>query len=265
KEFAPLVSSKDKKSCVSQQEPLEITKAPDVPESNMKAPASEGRALPADKEGQRKQVAVEAEMQGPTPLNSATRSYMTPGGSFAYNPYWNGMHPGMTAYMHPYYIFAYCNGQFGVPGMKPSKIGPHREESKASKSESRLKHGLKRGVQSSRVNGFRFVQYEGATFEDGKGPSIWDTFAHQFPGKITNEDNGDVGDDFYHRYKTKLFCMMRYEFWKSKTFIQKKMEDERVAAEAQRVADQLALHKTLNDRLESFAKNYLPELLTRWS
>ncbi|GKD57435.1 hypothetical protein Tco_1290822, partial [Tanacetum coccineum] len=91
----------------------------------MKAPASEGRALPADKEGQRKQVAVEAEMQGPTPPNSATRSYMTPGGSFAYNPYWNGIHPGMTAYMHPYYIFAYCNGQFGVPGMKPSKTGPH--------------------------------------------------------------------------------------------------------------------------------------------
>ncbi|GKC94597.1 hypothetical protein Tco_1160039, partial [Tanacetum coccineum] len=55
KEFAPLVSSKDKKSCVSQQEPLEITKAPDVPESNMKAPASEGRAPLGDKEGQHKQ------------------------------------------------------------------------------------------------------------------------------------------------------------------------------------------------------------------
>ncbi|GJU99922.1 DWNN domain-containing protein [Tanacetum coccineum] len=55
KEFAPLVSSNDKKSCVSQQEPLEITKSPDVPESNMKAPASEGRAPPGDKEGQHKQ------------------------------------------------------------------------------------------------------------------------------------------------------------------------------------------------------------------
>ncbi|GJS25661.1 hypothetical protein Tco_0454293 [Tanacetum coccineum] len=41
KEFAPLVSSKNKSSCISQQEPLEITIAPDVPERNMKAPASE--------------------------------------------------------------------------------------------------------------------------------------------------------------------------------------------------------------------------------
>nr|GFB55663.1 DWNN domain-containing protein [Tanacetum cinerariifolium] len=81
------------------------------------------------------------------------------------NAHWNGMHPGMTAYMHSYYMAAYCNGQFGVPGMKPPKTGPHRdigeprmftndgvpttsrEESKACKSESRLKHGLKRGVQ----------------------------------------------------------------------------------------------------------------------
>ncbi|PWA78635.1 Glycoside hydrolase, catalytic domain-containing protein [Artemisia annua] len=47
-------------------------------------------------------------------------------------------------------------------------------------------------------------QYEGAAFEDGKGPSIWDTFAHQFPGKIKNGDNGDVADDFYHRYKNIL-------------------------------------------------------------
>ncbi|GKD60511.1 hypothetical protein Tco_1298020, partial [Tanacetum coccineum] len=55
KEFAPLVSSKNKSSCISQQEPLEITIALDVPESNMKAPTSEGRTLPADK-AQHKQV-----------------------------------------------------------------------------------------------------------------------------------------------------------------------------------------------------------------
>ncbi|GJX32255.1 transposase, Ptta/En/Spm [Tanacetum coccineum] len=34
--------------------------------------------------------------------------------------------------------------------------------------------------------------------------------------------------------------------------------DEKEAVEAHRVVDQLALHKTLNDRLESFAKNYPP-------
>lgn len=43
-------------------------------------------------------------------------------------------------------------------------------------------------------------QIEGAANEDGRGPSIWDTFSH-LPGKIANNDTGDVADDDYHRYK----------------------------------------------------------------
>jgi beta-glucosidase len=42
-------------------------------------------------------------------------------------------------------------------------------------------------------------QIEGAVAEDGRGPSIWDTFSHT-PGKTHNGDNGDVADDHYHRY-----------------------------------------------------------------
>ncbi len=42
-------------------------------------------------------------------------------------------------------------------------------------------------------------QIEGAWAEDGKGPSIWDTYAHT-PGNIRNDDNGDVANDHYHRY-----------------------------------------------------------------
>ena len=34
-------------------------------------------------------------------------------------------------------------------------------------------------------------QVEGAWNEDGKGPSIWDTFVHS-PGHISNGETGDV-------------------------------------------------------------------------
>jgi len=43
-------------------------------------------------------------------------------------------------------------------------------------------------------------QIEGAANEDGRGKSIWDTFSHT-PGKIINNDNGDIACDFYHKYK----------------------------------------------------------------
>jgi beta-glucosidase len=42
-------------------------------------------------------------------------------------------------------------------------------------------------------------QIEGAHDADGKGPSIWDTFAHT-AGRIENGDTGDVACDHYHRY-----------------------------------------------------------------
>ena len=46
-------------------------------------------------------------------------------------------------------------------------------------------------------------QIEGAAREDGRGPSIWDTFSHT-PGKILNNDNGDVACDHYHRLEEDL-------------------------------------------------------------
>jgi beta-glucosidase len=42
-------------------------------------------------------------------------------------------------------------------------------------------------------------QIEGAVDEDGRGPSIWDTFVHE-PGRVANGDTGDVACDHYHRY-----------------------------------------------------------------
>jgi beta-glucosidase len=49
-------------------------------------------------------------------------------------------------------------------------------------------------------------QVEGAVNEDGRGPSIWDTFSHTL-GKTNNGDTGDVADDHYHRYKEDIALM----------------------------------------------------------
>ena len=49
-------------------------------------------------------------------------------------------------------------------------------------------------------------QIEGACDEGGKGASIWDTFAHT-PGNTHNDDNGDVANDHYHRYKEDVALM----------------------------------------------------------
>jgi beta-glucosidase len=43
-------------------------------------------------------------------------------------------------------------------------------------------------------------QIEGAVSEDGRGRSIWDTFAHT-PGKIGDRSTADRANDHYHRYK----------------------------------------------------------------
>ena len=49
-------------------------------------------------------------------------------------------------------------------------------------------------------------QVEGAANEDGRGPSIWDTFSHT-PGKTHNGDTGDVADDHYHRFQSDVALM----------------------------------------------------------
>lgn len=43
-------------------------------------------------------------------------------------------------------------------------------------------------------------QIEGAVHEDGRKPSIWDTFSHT-PGKTFQGETGDIADDSYHLYK----------------------------------------------------------------
>ncbi|RDX68030.1 Beta-glucosidase 18, partial [Mucuna pruriens] len=66
--------------------------------------------------------------------------------------------------------------------------------------------GFEDGISRSQFpEGFLFgtstssYQVEGAPLEDGKGVSNWDVFSH-IPGKINNDENGDIADDHYHRY-----------------------------------------------------------------
>jgi beta-glucosidase len=51
-------------------------------------------------------------------------------------------------------------------------------------------------------------QIEGAHDEDGRTPSIWDTYAHT-PGKVVGGDHGDVADDHYHRTAEDVAIMAR--------------------------------------------------------
>ncbi|MDA9440043.1 beta-glucosidase [Bradyrhizobium sp. CCBAU 51745] len=48
-------------------------------------------------------------------------------------------------------------------------------------------------------------QIEGATREDGRGPSIWDIYCQS--GMIKNRDTGDVACDHYHRYREDVALM----------------------------------------------------------
>jgi beta-glucosidase len=49
-------------------------------------------------------------------------------------------------------------------------------------------------------------QIEGSTTVDGRGPSIWDTFAHT-PGRVDGGDTGDVATDHYRKFREDVALM----------------------------------------------------------
>jgi len=49
-------------------------------------------------------------------------------------------------------------------------------------------------------------QIEGAVTEDGRLPSIWDTFSHT-PGRVAGNATGDVACDHYHRWRDDIELM----------------------------------------------------------
>ncbi|MEM6350420.1 MAG: GH1 family beta-glucosidase [Cyanobacteria bacterium P01_D01_bin.14] len=51
-------------------------------------------------------------------------------------------------------------------------------------------------------------QIEGAEAEDGRRPSVWDTFSQQ-PGRVLNGDTGAVACDHYHRFEEDIQLMQQ--------------------------------------------------------
>lgn len=81
----------------------------------------------------------------------------------------------------------------GVGGIVPSASGAEDSRSQGHVSRNSFPKGFWWGTATAAY------QIEGAAGEDGRAPSIWDTFSLQ-PGKTENGDTGDVSCDFYHRF-----------------------------------------------------------------
>jgi beta-glucosidase len=73
-------------------------------------------------------------------------------------------------------------------------------ESQPKSAQATFPDGFVWGVATSAY------QIEGAVKEDGRGLSIWDTYAHT-PGKIADGGNADVANDHYHRYRDDVKLM----------------------------------------------------------
>ena len=119
-----------------------------------------------------------------------------------------------------------------------------------------MQHNARMGEGELRLpDGFVFgtstasYQIEGAASEDGKGPSIWDTFCAE-PGRIVDGSSGAVACDHYHRYAEDVALMARlgaqgYRFSIAWPRIQPDgtgAADERGLAFYDRLVDELLAH-----------------------
>lgn len=90
----------------------------------------------------------------------------------------------------------------GIPALP---VGP----SQAEPEKNRLPD---RGASSGFPDGFVWgtatsaYQIEGAVNDDGRGPSIWDDFAHR-TGTIADHSNADTAADHFHLYKQDIQLM----------------------------------------------------------
>ncbi|MCO5611717.1 hypothetical protein L7F22_065975 [Adiantum nelumboides] len=86
-----------------------------------------------------------------------------------------------------------------MPLHRHHTASPHMDNS-SSFSRQSFPPGFVFGAASSAY------QVEGAVKEDGRGPSIWDSFSRRF-GRIQDFSNGDVTVDHYHRFEEDVELM----------------------------------------------------------
>ena len=82
-----------------------------------------------------------------------------------------------------------------------NSAGPRRDPEPDYPPIAALRRDFIWGVSTSSF------QIEGATHDDGRGLSVWDTYGQK--GKIANRDTGDVACDHYHRYPEDINLMQR--------------------------------------------------------
>ncbi|XP_065856790.1 beta-glucosidase 16-like [Euphorbia lathyris] len=81
-----------------------------------------------------------------------------------------------------------------------------QNNSYASVSRASFPSGFLFGTASSAP------QYEGAATEDGRKPSIWDTFILSHLDRVADHSNASIADDQYHRYKEDVAIMKNLDF-----------------------------------------------------
>ncbi|CAI0556661.1 unnamed protein product [Linum tenue] len=81
--------------------------------------------------------------------------------------------------------------------------GVHRQHITSSFNRSSFPKGFIFGAGSAAY------QSEGAAHMDGRGASVWDNFTREHRDKIWDHSNGDVADDFYHRYAEDIKLMKK--------------------------------------------------------